>query len=61
MSKPPETPPHSDIDGVHRDGTGPGKRLDPKDEDAGDLDQARKLSAGRPDRSGEKARDDRTG
>ena len=60
MSKPPETPPHSDIDGVHQDGTRPGKRLDPHGDDAGDLDRARKQSAGRPEQSGERSRDDRT-
>ena len=60
MNKPPETPPHSDTDGVHRDGTGPGKRLDPHGQDAGDLERARKESAGRPEQSDEGSRDDRT-
>ena len=61
MSKPPETPPHSDIDGVHRDGTRPSKPLDPDGQDAGDLERARKENAGRPDQSGQGSRDDRTG
>ncbi len=60
MSKPPETPPHSDTDGVHQDGTRAGKRLDPHGADAGDLERARKESAGRPEQSGGKSPDDRT-
>lgn len=60
MSKPPETPPHSDTDGVHQDGTRPGKRLDPEGGGAGDLERARKQSKGRPDQSGQGSRDDRT-
>lgn len=60
MSKPPETPPHSDIDGVHRDGTRPSKPLDPHDDDAGDLERAREENAGRPNQSGQGSRDDRT-
>lgn len=61
MSKPPETPPHSDTDGVHQNGTQPGRRLDPDAQDAGDLERARKQSVGRPDQSGQGSRDDRTG
>ena len=60
MAKPPPTPPSSDMEGVHRDGTRPGKPL-PTDDDAGDLEQARKGNAGRPDYDGEVSRDDRTG
>lgn len=61
MPGPPETPPHSDTDGVHQDGTRPGKRLDPEGKDAGDLELARQENAARPDQSDQRSNDDRTG
>jgi len=60
MTKPPRTPPHSAIDGVHED------RIDTIDaaiaagQDGRDLAQAHKESAGRPRLSKEKSRDDRS-
>ena len=60
MAKPPETPPHSDLEGVNRDarvGT-PSKASHP---DAGAaLDHARDQSSARPDQSAAPAAD-RTG
>jgi hypothetical protein len=60
MTKPPKTPPHSAIDGVHED------RVDTVDaaiaagQDGRDLARAQKESAGRPLPSKEKSRDDRS-
>ena len=50
MAKPPETPPHSDIDGVNQDarvGTPSKNHPDP----GGALDHAEKQSTGRPERT----------
>ena len=49
MSKPPPTPPHSDVDGVHRDGTRPSKPLPPHGQDGEDLERAARETVGRPD------------
>jgi hypothetical protein len=60
MPKPPKTPPHSAIDGVHED------RVDIIDAAAAagqggrDLARAHKESAGRPHPAKEKSRDDRS-
>jgi hypothetical protein len=51
MAKPPETPPHSDIEGVNRDariGT-PSKSSQPEPGSA--IDNAGRESSGRPDQS----------
>jgi hypothetical protein len=62
MAEPPSTPPSSDIAGVHRDGTRPGKKLPTaEDEDAGELEEAARGDAARPDYDGAVSRDDRTG
>lgn len=60
MAKPPKSPPHSDIDGVHEDGTRPSKPLPPHGDDGEDLADAARLDAGRPDYSDERSTDDRT-
>ena len=60
MAKPPSSPPSSDIEGVHRDGMRPSKPLPPEGQDAGDLEQAGREDAARPDYSDEKPKDDRT-
>jgi len=49
MSKPPPTPPHSDLDGVHQDAVRTPDAAAAAGQDAGDLDRARRKSAGRPD------------
>ncbi len=48
MPKPPPTPPHSDLDGVHRDAVSTPGAAAAAGQDAGDLDRARRGSAGRP-------------
>lgn len=60
MPKPPSSPPSSDIDGVHQDGTRPSKLLETDGEDAGDLERAAREDVARPDTSDEGTRDDRT-
>ena len=48
MSKPPRTPPHSDLDGVREDER---RHIDSANEagqDSGDLENARRHSKGRP-------------
>ena len=48
MSKPPQTPPHSDLDGVREDKR---RHIDSANEagqDSSDLEQARRHSTGRP-------------
>ena len=52
MSKPPKTPPHSDIDGVNRDARVGTPSRDPQPDPGKALDHAEKESRGRPDRSG---------
>lgn len=60
-SKPPPTPPHSDLDGVHEDGFRPPDAARAAGQDAGDLDRARKQAAARPARAEEESLDDRSG
>ena len=60
MAKPPESTPHSDIDGVHQDGTRPSKKLPTPGSDTGDLEQASREDAARPGYSNEESKDDRT-
>ena len=60
MTKPPQTPPSSDTGGVHRDGTRPSKTLPPDGQDAGDLEDAARGNAARPDYSDDRSGDDRT-
>ena len=61
MSKPPKTPPHSDLDGVDEDER---RNIDAAIESgqhSGDLAEAKDKSVGRPPYSDEKkGRDDRT-
>ena len=60
MPNPPESPPSSDLEGVHRDGTRPGKRL--TDSQSGEaLERADREDAARPDYSDDRSDDDRTG
>jgi hypothetical protein len=60
MPKPPQSPPSSDIDGVHEDGTRPSKPLPPEGQDSGDLEDASRQDSARPDYSNEDSNDDRT-
>ena len=60
MAKPPASPPSSDIGGVHQDGMRPSKPLARPGEDGGDLEQAAREDAARPDYSDEEPKDDRT-
>ena len=48
MAKPPKAPPHSDLDGVHQDGTRPGKILRKDEGSAKELGEAKAQSRGRP-------------
>jgi len=58
MPKPPESPPNSDLEGVHRDGTRPSKRL--TDSESGEqLEKASRQDTARPDYSDEGSADDR--
>jgi hypothetical protein len=51
MAKPPETQPHSDIDGVNRDARVGTPSRSPKPNPGAALDHADKQSAARPDES----------
>jgi len=51
MPKPPDTPPHSDLEGVHQDAHRTPDAAAAAGQDAGDLDLARRKSAGRPRRT----------
>jgi hypothetical protein len=53
MSKVPKSTPHSDLDGVHQDERPNIETAVKTGGDAGDLDRARKNSAGRPPYSGD--------
>jgi hypothetical protein len=59
MPKPPSSPPHSDIDGVNRDGTRPSKKLSGRGDGTKDLEQAARESSARPDYSDDSSDDDR--
>ncbi len=61
MTKPPKTPPNSDIDGVHEDEARNTDVAAAIGQDGADLERARKENVGRPPYSDEKSRDDRTG
>ncbi len=61
MTKPPTTPPHSDVGGVNRDGMRPSKPLHtPGDQSAEALDDAADGNAARPDYLDEDGADDRS-
>lgn len=60
MAKPPASTPHSDIDGVHRDGTRASAKLPARGADADDLRKASEEDAARPAYSNEESSDDRT-
>lgn len=60
MAKPPSSPPSSDIEGVHRDGTRPSKPLPSGGQDSSDLEEAGREDAARPEYSDESSGDDRT-
>lgn len=59
MPKPPSSTPHSDIEGVHRDGTRPSKKLSGRGDSTKPLEQAAREDAARPDYSDERSGDDR--
>lgn len=60
MSKPPRTPPHSDIDGVDEDAEFNVDAANQAGQDTADLDRAARETPARPDYSSDKNRDDRS-
>ena len=61
MAKPPKTPPHSDLDGIHEDELDNVEAANAAGQDASDLKRAAEESKGRPDRSAARGgRDDRS-
>jgi len=61
MAKPPNTPPHSDLDGVREDELDNIEAANAAGQDAADLKRAAGESKGRPDRSAARGgRDDRS-
>lgn len=60
MSKPPATPPHSDIDGVHEDEKPNTDVAAALGQDSGDVKRAKEKSVARPEASDGESRDDRT-
>ena len=60
MPKPPSSPPHSDIEGVNRDGTRPSKKLSGRGDSTEALERAGRESAARPDHGDDRSGDDRT-
>lgn len=60
MPKPPNSPPHSDIDGVNRDGTRPSKKLSGGGDGTEELERADRENSARPDYSDDRSGDDRT-
>ena len=59
MPKPTETPPSSDIEGVHRDRRDNVDAAIEAGQDGADLKRAHNQSAGRPNYAKERSRDDR--
>jgi hypothetical protein len=51
MAKPPETPPHSDIEGVNQDGRVGTPNKSPHPNPGGAIDQAQEQSRARPERT----------
>jgi hypothetical protein len=60
VAKPPETPPHSDIDGVHRDEKRNIDAANDSGEDSGNLKLARDQARAKPPHSDEESLDDRS-
>ena len=60
MSKPPATPPHSEIDGVDEDAARNVDAALASGQDAADLEVARKQAVGKPGYSIDKSKDDRS-
>ena len=60
MAKPPESTPHSDIDGVHADDRPNADVAQDLGEGAGDLKRAEDQSVARPEHSDDRSRDDRS-
>ena len=60
MPKPPSSPPHSDIDGVNRDGTRPSKKLTGQGDSTKELERAGREDVARPDYSDDRSDDDRS-
>jgi hypothetical protein len=59
MAKPPETPPHSDLDGVDEDALRNTDAANASGQDTRNLELARKQSAAKPAHSSEESLDDR--
>ncbi len=60
MPKPPPTPPHSDLDGVHQDEMRNTDAAAAAGQDSGNLDLARREAAAKPAHSDEDGADDRS-
>ena len=61
MTKPPRTPPHSDLDGVHEDEVDNVKAAIASGQDAKDLDRAQREAKGKPGHGDDaRSRDDRS-
>ena len=60
MAKPPNSPPHSDIDGVDEDKVRNTDAAIESGQDGGDLKLAKKQAAAKPDYSSDKSKDDRS-
>ena len=54
MPKPPQSTPHSDLDGIHQDERPNVETAVEAGQDSGDLERARKESKGRPPYSNDK-------
>ena len=61
MAKPPESTPHSDIDGVHEDERRNVDSANAADQDNKDLKRAHEETVARPPYSDDETLDDRTG
>lgn len=62
MAKPPESAPHSDMDGVHQDGRSNIDSARDSGQDSGDLERTAKENVARPPYSdGKSSKDNRTG
>ncbi len=57
MNKVPKSTPHSDLDGVHEDRKAVIESAREAGQDSGDVEQARRKSAGRPPYSGDGKQD----
>ncbi len=60
MARPPQSPPHSDLDGVNEDEVSNVEAANASGQDGKDLARARDQAAGKPEYSDEESRDDRS-